>query len=114
MLQQLDSARADCQFLASSHAETLRGLHDEISSLQRSNRQLQFQLTFESDSDDRVKQLETTIDQLHLANTKCQSQLDEQVCILILLEYYLLLKATKVRDKTDQGAGTVGSIASAH
>merc|ERR1712168_38459 len=95
LLQQLDSARADCQFLASSHAETLRGLHDEISSLQRSNRQLQFQLTFQSDSDDRVKQLEATIDQSQLANTKCQSQLDEQ-------RRKSETKLTKARTQTDQ------------
>ena len=114
LLQQLDSARADCQFLATSHAESLRGLHGEIDSLQRSNRQLQFQITFESDAD-RVNRLETAVDQLQLANTKCESQLEEQVRAKVIEQKIaIIFSATKVRNKTGQGALTGGSIAQAH
>ena len=78
LIQQLDSARSDCQFLSAQHAETLKGLHAEIDSLQRSNRELQFKLTFESDSE-RVKQLEASVEALQLDNVKYQSQLDQEV-----------------------------------
>ena len=78
LLQQLESARSDVQFLAAQHADTLKGLHAEIGRLQQSNRELQFQLTFQSEAD-RVKQLEAQLGKLELEGTKHQSQLDEQV-----------------------------------
>ena len=118
LLQQLDSARADCQFLATSHAESLRGLHGEIDSLQRSNRQLQFQITFESEAD-KVNRLETAVDQLQLANTKCESQLEEQVRAKVIeskiVKFYVQrrkseTKLSKARSQADQLHKRIGQL----
>merc|ERR1712131_455280 len=73
LVQQLDSARADIQFLSKNHAETLKGLHSEIKSLQQSNRELQFQLTFAKTNDE----LELKINQLEKENTKYKSKMNE-------------------------------------
>ena len=75
LVQQLDSARADIQFLSKNHAETLKGLHSEIKSLQQSNRELQFQLTFAKTNDE----LELKINQLEKENTKYKSKMNEMV-----------------------------------
>ena len=75
LVQQLDSARADIQFLSKNHAETLKGLHSEIKSLQQSNRELQFQLTFAKTNDE----LELKINQLEMENTKYKSKMNEMV-----------------------------------
>ena len=75
LVQQLDSARADIQFLSKNHAETLKGLHSEIKSLQQSNRELQFQLTFAKTNDE----LQLKINQLEKENTKYKSKMNEMV-----------------------------------
>ena len=77
LVQQLDSARADIQFLSKNHAETLKGLHSEIKSLQQSNRELQFQLTFAKTNDE----LELKINQLEMENTKYKSKMNEMVSV---------------------------------
>ena len=77
LVQQLDSARADIQFLSKNHAETLKGLHSEIKSLQQSNRELQFQLTFAKTNDE----LELKINQLEMENTKYKSKMNETVSV---------------------------------
>ena len=77
LVQQLDSARANIQFLSKNHAETLKGLHSEIKSLQQSNRELQFQLTFAKTNDE----LELKINQLEMDNTKYKSKMNEMVSV---------------------------------
>ena len=90
LVQQLDSARADIQFLSKNHAETLKGLHSEIKSLQQSNRELQFQLTFAKTNDE----LELKIKQLEMENTKYKSKMNEMVSVTVTLSHIIQRRAT--------------------
>merc|ERR1712157_71570 len=87
LLQQLDSARADIQFLRVQHADTLKGLHNEISSLQQSNRDLQFQVTFSQPPECQIEKLENEIKALHLQTTRNERLHNEKLrCSEIRLE----------------------------
>ena len=82
LLQQLDSARAETQFLAAQHADTLKGLHAEISALQLANRDLQFQLTFNKSPETSL--LEQQIKELELVNANASRKYNELVSIFQL------------------------------
>ena len=61
------------------HRNLIKGLHNEISSLQQSNRDLQFQVTFSQPPECQIEKLENEIKALHLQTTRNERLHNEKV-----------------------------------